>query len=129
MPVSTIDHINLRASRELLDELRDFYTDVVGLTEGHRPPFSEFGYWLYAGERAVVHLSLAAADEERAADAASTIAHVAFACSGRTRFERRLADCGVQYKVAVVPGTGVTQLFCADPAGNVIELSFATDES
>lgn len=129
MPVSNIDHINLRAPRELLDELRDFYTDVVGLTDGHRPPFSEFGYWLYAGERAIVHLSLTAADEERAADVASTFAHVAFASSGRASFERRLAECGVKYRVAIVPDAGVTQLFFADPGGNVIELSFAADKS
>ena len=32
-------HYNLRAPRKLLDELRDFYCDVVGLRVGERPPF------------------------------------------------------------------------------------------
>lgn len=129
MPVSNIDHINLRASRELLDELRDFYANVVGLTDGLRPTFREFGYWLYAGERAIVHLSLAAEGEVRAADVPSTFAHVAFACSGRTTYERRLSECGVTYDVAVVPEAGVTQLFFQDPAGNVVELSFDSEET
>lgn len=127
MPVSNIDHINLRASRELLNELRDFYANVVGLTDGRRPPFPEFGYWLYAGERAIVHLSSAAEGEVRVADVPSTFAHVAFACSDRTAYERRLSEYGVAYKVAVVPEAGVTQFFLQDPAGNTVELSFDSE--
>ena len=46
-----LNHYNLRANRELLDALRDFYCTVVGLTVGERPPFSSFGYWLYAGDQ------------------------------------------------------------------------------
>ena len=129
MLVSNLDHINLRASRELLDELRDFYCDVVGLTPGSRPPFPDYGYWLYAGERAVVHLSLANEAEIPAADVQSTFAHVAFACSGRTTYERHLSESGVKYDVAVVPEFGITQLFFQDPAGNGVELSFDSDQS
>ena len=42
----------------MLDELRDFYRDVVGLTVGDRPPFRRFGYWLYSGERRRAALEL-----------------------------------------------------------------------
>lgn len=129
MPVSKLDHINLRASRELLDELRDFYRDVVGLTLGNRPPFEEYGYWLYAGEQAVVHLSLAKEGEISAADVQPSFAHAAFACSGRTAYEQRLAESGVKYDVAVVPEFGITQLFFQDPAGNGVELSFDSEET
>jgi len=129
MPVSKLDHINLRASSELLDELRDFYRDVVGLTLGSRPAFSDHGYWLYAGEQAVVHLSLADAGDVYPADVRSTFAHVAFACSGRTAYEQRLSESGVQYDVAVVPEFGMTQLFFQDPAGNGVELSFDSEET
>jgi len=125
MPISTLDHINFRATRELLDELRDFYCHVVGLSVGSRPPFSVQGYWLYAGDRAIVHLSVADADDDCPADVSSTFAHIAFACSDRASYERRLEESGVQYDVAVVPDLGVTQLFFKDPAGNGIELSFA----
>ena len=51
MAVRGFDHYNLRAARPMLDELRDFYRDVVGLTVGDRPPFRRFGYWLYSGEQ------------------------------------------------------------------------------
>jgi catechol-2,3-dioxygenase len=129
MSVGSLDHINLRAPRELLDQLRDFYCDVVGLTLGSRPPFSNYGYWLYAGERAVVHLSLAKEGEIPGADVQSSFAHAAFACSGRTAYEQRLAEFGVQYEVAVVPESGITQLFFQDPAGNGVELSFDREET
>ncbi len=129
MPVSNLDHINLRAPRDSLDQLRDFYCDVVGLTVGRRPPFPEQGYWLYAGEQAVVHLSLTGEVGMPAADVPASFGHVAFACSDQTAYERRLAESGVKYDAAVVPDFGVTQLFFQDPAGNGVELSFDSEES
>ena len=129
MPVSNLDHINLRASRELLDQLRDFYCHVVGLSVGSRPAFSDHGYWLYAGEQAVVHLSVADAGDVYPADVRSTFAHVAFACSDRASHEHRLEESGVKYDVAVVPTLGLTQLFFQDPAGNGVELTFDSEES
>ena len=57
MSVVSFSHYNLRAPRELLDTLRAFYVEAVGLKPGPRPPFTRFGYWLYAGEQAVLHLS------------------------------------------------------------------------
>jgi catechol 2,3-dioxygenase-like lactoylglutathione lyase family enzyme len=56
-----LNHFNLRAHPELLEKLRDFYRDVVGLEVGFRPPFQSAGYWLYAGDQAVLHLSASAA--------------------------------------------------------------------
>jgi len=129
MLVSNLDHINLRASREFLDELRDFYCDVVGLRPGRRPPFKDFGYWLYAGGKAVVHLSQTDGEEIRTFGSVTTFGHAAFACSGRTIYERRLSESGVKYNVAVVPESGITQLFFQDPAGNGVELSFDSDQS
>jgi catechol-2,3-dioxygenase len=122
--VSSLSHYNLRAPRELLDELRAFYVEVVGLEVGHRPAFTNFGYWLYAGEQAVLHLGEASDDEARVPGAAGTFDHAAFNCVGRKQFEARLARLGVGYEVAQVPQTGQVQLFFDDPAGNGVELSF-----
>ena len=52
-----LDHYNLCAPRDLIERLRLFYTETIGLTVGYRPPFGSFGYWLYAGGNAVLHLS------------------------------------------------------------------------
>jgi catechol-2,3-dioxygenase len=124
MPVRGFDHYNLRAARPLLEVLRAFYCDVVGLTIGDRPPFRRFGYWLYAGDRPVLHLSEADAEESRAISATTTFAHAAFDCTDRAAFEQRLTERGIRYRVAQVPITNQVQLFFQDPAGNGVELGF-----
>ena len=129
MAVLKLDHINFKASGEMLEQLREFYCDIVGLSSGERPPFQDHGYWLYAGDSAVVHLSEVKDGEAGRADAPTTFNHVAFSCSGRSAAEKRLAESGVDYRVATVPVSGQTQLFCKDPAGNGVELSFASDDT
>jgi catechol 2,3-dioxygenase-like lactoylglutathione lyase family enzyme len=128
MPVHAFDHYNLRAPQPLLDELCAFYRDVVGLTVGERPPFRRFGYWLYAGQRAVLHLGEASAGDVCDSGVDGTFNHASFACTNRREFERRLADLGIEYRVARVPLTGQVQLFFHDPAGNGVELCFSSDE-
>ena len=128
MPVSKLDHINLRAPRDLLEQLCEFYCEVVGLSPGDRPPFSEFGYWLYAGDQPVVHLSLANEDECRSIEVETTFGHAAFACTARSAVEARLSELGIDYRVARVPESGQVQLFLQDPAGNGVELSFDNEE-
>ncbi len=71
MPTRGLDHINFHAQRKLLDALKDFYCDVVGLEVGARPDFPRFGYWLYAGGHPVVHLYESAPTEARKSDAAA----------------------------------------------------------
>jgi catechol-2,3-dioxygenase len=124
MPVHAFDHYNLRAARPLLDELCAFYRDVVGLTLGDRPPFRRFGYWLYAGDRPVLHLSESNEGEARPAGAANTFAHAAFNCTDRAGFELRLRERGVAFRSAEIPLTRQVQIFFMDPAGNGIELQF-----
>jgi catechol-2,3-dioxygenase len=122
-------HYNLRAPRALLEELRQFYTDVVGLTVGDRPPLGNFGYWLYGGGTDILHLSECAPGEERVLGVATTFDHAAFRCTDRAQVEQKLADAGVKYKVGHVPRTGQVQLFFKDPAGNGVELNFANTEA
>ena len=54
MPLARMDHFAIRTAK--LKSTRDFYIDVIGLTEGMRPPFKFPGHWLYCGEQPVVHL-------------------------------------------------------------------------
>jgi catechol-2,3-dioxygenase len=129
MPVQGFDHYNLRASREILEELKAFYCDVVGLTVGERPPFRRFGYWLYAGDRPVLHLSESAPEETRSRDVVTTFAHAAFNCTGRGQYERKLKERGIVYRTAQVPQLAIEQLFFRDPAGNGVELQFSSAEA
>lgn len=125
MPVTGFNHYNLRASREMLDQLKAFYCDVVGLTEGERPAFSSFGYWLYAGDQDVLHLSEAAPDEIRQAHVATTFDHVAFSCTDSVEMEEILVQRRIEYGERFVVQTGTKQIFFRDPAGNGVELNFS----
>jgi catechol 2,3-dioxygenase-like lactoylglutathione lyase family enzyme len=127
MPVTGLDHYNLRAEPALLDRLRDFYCDVVGLQQGVRPPFNSKGYWLYAGGHPILHLSTAGVDEARPAHQVNTFDHAAFRCVGFDETLARLNAAGIVYEVMTVPGTRVRQVFFSDPAGNGIELNFEGD--
>ena len=129
MPVLGLSHVNIRASRPLLDQLKDFYVDVVGLHPGFRPPFQRFGYWLYADGSDVLHLTEADGSERQVLDVLTTLDHVALNCTGRATFEAALSQHGVQYKVASVPQTRQIQIFFDDPAGNGVELIFADSDA
>jgi catechol-2,3-dioxygenase len=125
MATTGLNHYNLRAPRQLLDALKAFYCDVVGLAPGERPPFKVFGYWLYAGDAAIVHLAEAQPGEARPARVAGTFDHAAFTCTGLEATVARLAAMDIPFERALVPGTRCVQLFLEDPAGNGVELNFA----
>ncbi|TSA49617.1 MAG: diguanylate cyclase [Nitrosomonadales bacterium] len=127
MAVTGFNHYNLRAPRELLDQLKAFYCDVVGLTQGERPSFRSFGYWLYAGGHDVLHLSEAAPDEIRATQVATTFDHAAFTCTEPAAMEAKLLQHQIQYQTRLVAQTGTKQIFFQDPAGNGVELNFPAD--
>jgi catechol-2,3-dioxygenase len=129
MPITGFSHYNLRAVRPQLEELRAFYVEVVGLEVGARPPLDSIGYWLYAGGKALLHLSLAAASEGRGGTARTSFDHAAFECTGLAEFEAMLARRGIPFHKARVPGTTQLQLFFSDPAGNGVELNFAHADS
>ena len=129
MRVVGLSHFNIRASRPLLDNLKDFYVDVVGLHTGFRPRFQRFGYWLYAGDTDVLHLTEADGSERQVIGVLTTLDHIALKCAGRATYEATLSRHGVHYKVASVPQTQQTQLFFDDPAGNGVELIFADTDA
>lgn len=125
MTTSGLGHINFHADRALLDALKNFYCDVVGLRQGPRPPFKGFGYWLYAGDEPVVHLYEAEPDEIRPTGVTSTFDHIAFKCVNPEEVEARLRQFHVPHKTVEVPMTRQLQIFVSDPAGNKVELLFA----
>ena len=63
MPVHAVHHFNIRAPQAELIVLRDFYSDVVGLSLGPRPPFRSAGFWLYADGVPILHLTAASETE------------------------------------------------------------------
>jgi glyoxylase I family protein len=117
-----IDHINIKAPAPLLERLRDFYCAVLGLAEGERPDFGSAGYWLYAGDQPLVHLSVS--DEAPDPGVRNSLDHVAFRGKDLAAFTARLRHQGVEFRSSFVPELEMAQLFLRDPAGNGLELNF-----
>lgn len=119
MTIRGVDHINIATAR--LEETRAFYVGVLGLAQGVRPPFGVPGYWLYAGDRPIVHMQ-----EARGPAGASNLSalnHAAFRVTDLDALLARLKDHGVAVEIFNVPGTQVRQAFFLDPNGVRLELN------
>ena len=129
MPVHGIAHYNFRIEKQLMEEVRAFYETVVGLKIGPRPPFKSFGYWLYADESDVLHLSEEIPEDKRRTGSDLTFDHVALESSNWKLHVQHLLGIGVQFTEEFVPATGRRQIFFRDPAGNGVELIFPAGEA
>lgn len=127
MPLGVIQHLNIRCVDA--DATRDFYVQTLGLTVGDRPPFASQGYWLYAGDRPVVHLVQKPAGEAVPPATTGHLDHIGFEAHDLEATAATLEARGVPYRKAVVPRDGSTQLFVRDPNGVTIELNFPPEET
>jgi catechol 2,3-dioxygenase-like lactoylglutathione lyase family enzyme len=125
-----LNHFNITAPRALLEKVRDFYVEVLGLKVGARPNFMRDGFWLYAGHLPIVHLT--ACDETdgraRANSLPSFVDHIAFTCEGLPGLLERLQSLRIPYELVNGP-TAQVQVFIRDPAGVGVELNFAEEAS
>ena len=119
-----LDHVNFTASHETIDELGRFYVEILGLRTGDRPPFDRHGYWIYAGDRPIIHLIVNRAGDERELGRNTSFDHVALSCQGAQDMVAHLESRGVPYKLQLIPRTGAYQIFLRDPAGHGVELNF-----
>ena len=124
MPVTEINHYNLRAPREIMQVLRDFYCDIIGLEVGPREGFSSYGFWLYIGNNDVLHIAEYKGEAQLLLNALTTFDHVAFTCTDFAAMEAHLKVHQVPYSIRMVPAINVQQINLKDPVGNGIELNF-----
>ena len=122
--INGIDHYNLRSDEKMIEILKNFYINIVGLKLGHRPPFKSKGYWLYAGEKDVLHLSYSKDNIKNLVDVNSTLDHVSFSAINKKKFMDVLQKNNIIFKERIIPEINIEQLFFKDPAGNGIELIF-----
>ena len=121
--ILSINHIQLVAEKDLVLKLRDFYCDVVGLSEGYRPDFERFGFWLYIGDKDVIHLITPKEGDGRSFQK-SSYDHVAFKTGNYQNVLKKLKALNVPFEEKPIPGMAAHQIFLRDPAGNRVELNF-----
>jgi catechol 2,3-dioxygenase-like lactoylglutathione lyase family enzyme len=124
--ILSINHIQLVAEKDLVLKLRDFYCDVVGLTEGFRPAFERFGFWLYIEDKDVLHLITPKEGDDRSPQK-SSFDHVAFKTADYQSVLKKLRALNISFDEKPIPGMAAHQIFLRDPAGNRVELNFDGD--
>src|SRR5258708_4873155 len=109
-----INHIHVCAPPERLEEARRFYTDVLGLTEIHRPEvFPAPGHWFAVGD---IELHIGVEDLQ-----IKTIRHSAFEVADIAVARKQLEKHGVEIsEEPVIPGRA--RFSFLDPFGNRMEL-------
>ena len=122
--IKGINHYNLRSESKMMETLKIFYIEIVGLKLGIRPPFKSNGYWLNAGQKDVLHLSEAKDNEINPPNIKNTFDHMAFTAEGKDKYIEILKKMDIEFNIRVVPEIGTEQIFFKDPAGNGIELIF-----
>ncbi len=137
MPLTGLQHFLIRAKD--VEATKDFYTDVLGLRVGERPPFDFPGYWIYCDDVACVHLIPAGPNEmadaylekqdESDGHGSGAIDHLAFGGADLKGFAENLQKRGVEMVHREVPDFGLHQLFVHDPDGVMIEINFPASES
>ena len=151
MEIKRIDHYSIR-TRDV-EATRRFYTEVIGLKVGPRPPFDFPGLWLYNGEPpadlrsaaenyGIVHVIgvepgntkglvdyLGESDPSSLQGGTGALDHIAFAATGRDAMAERCARRSVPFFERTVPSLGLHQMFIKDPSGVTIELNYPAAEA
>jgi catechol 2,3-dioxygenase-like lactoylglutathione lyase family enzyme len=131
MPLGPLNHFTIYAVD--LERTRDFWRDVMGLTDGDRPPLGFPGHWMYSEGAPTVHLVGPREGDEakppRRSQPTGQLDHIAFSATGLAETRERLRKHNITFREMVVPRDGQTQLFFHDPDGVGIELNFPASEA
>jgi len=122
-----------------LEATKEWWVNVLGLRVGPSPDFKFPVYWLYIGDRDVLHLTQGGANvsqnrmkylgqQSQATQGSGVIDHIGFRASGLEDTIARLTRLGVEFKERQVDDQGLYQLFLFDPNGVKVELNFEASE-
>ena len=123
MALNSLHHVTVVT--DALEETRDFYQDILGLTVGFRPAINFPGYWLYCGEVPVVHLvgSGARIGGGKSADT-GPFDHFAFLADDFEGVRAKLDARAIKYFHNHLDSPATDQLFFRDNNKVMIELNF-----
>jgi catechol 2,3-dioxygenase-like lactoylglutathione lyase family enzyme len=129
MTTTGLHHFNITAPSELIEKVRDFYVEVLGLAVGERPSFRRRGFWLYSHDAPLVHLTACDEMDARATDeiGLNFFDHIAFSCEGLAGLIMRLKQLKIAYEVIEIASLRQIQVFVHDPAGVGVELNFVNE--
>jgi catechol 2,3-dioxygenase-like lactoylglutathione lyase family enzyme len=135
MAIAKLSHYSVRTTD--LGASQRFYTELLQLRVGFRPPFNFAGIWLYAEQDdsglGAVHL-IGVAPGAGVGDAVAPrmedhtenepVDHIAFLATDWPAMRQRFDALGVPYRKRHMLQLGLLQVFLVDPSGVTIELIF-----
>jgi catechol-2,3-dioxygenase len=125
MGLERLDHINVCTTQ--LEQMKTFYSEVLGMPPGPRPNFSFGGAWMYCGSQPAVHLVERQHLTPTSGDL--RLQHFAFKAQDLEAFLARLQARGVPYRVGIVDDFQICQINVHDPDGNHIHVDFPLAEA
>jgi catechol 2,3-dioxygenase-like lactoylglutathione lyase family enzyme len=138
MPLSHIEHFLLQTTD--MEKTRKWYVEVLGMRVGANPDFKFPVFWLYLGDKDVVHVTEGGkgvsenrkkyvGQQSDAASGTGVVDHIAFRATGLREMIAHLKSLKVDFKQRQVDDQGLYQLFMFDPNGVKIELNYAKAEA
>jgi catechol 2,3-dioxygenase-like lactoylglutathione lyase family enzyme len=138
MPLSHLEHFLLQTAD--MEKTREWYVSVLGMRVGPSPDFKFPVFWLYLGDKDVVHVTQGGKDvsenrkkyvgqESQATTGSGAIDHLAFRATELRGMMAHLKSLGIDFKQRRVDDQGLYQLFMFDPNGIKIELNSAQAEA
>ena len=137
MPLAFIEHFLIQSAD--IEATKDWWVNVLGLRVGPHPDFKFPVYWLYAGDRDVLHLTQGGAavsdnrmkylgQSSQATQGSGVVDHIGFRCTGLHDMIDHLTRNKIEFKERQVDDQGLYQLFLFDPNGVKVELNFEVAE-
>ena len=138
MPLSHIEHFLLQTVD--MEGTRKWYVEVLGMRVGPSPDFKFPVFWLYLGDKDVVHVTEGGkgvsenrkkyvGQQSDAVSGTGVVDHIAFRATGLRDMIAHLKKLNVDFKQRRVDDQGLYQLFMFDPNGIKIELNYAQAEA
>jgi catechol 2,3-dioxygenase-like lactoylglutathione lyase family enzyme len=138
MPISHMEHFLLQT--EDIEATKDWYVKVLGFRVGPAPDFKFPVYWLYLGDRDVLHITTGGKNvsenrkkyvgqQSEASTGTGVIDHIGFRTTGLHEMIEHLTKHKISFTERQVNDQGLDQLFLFDPNGLKIELNFANAEA
>ena len=120
MPVSGIDHVNIRTMN--VEASAQFYIDLLDFEFRHGPTvMGQRGNWLCdRSGNAIIHLRILEAESQ----STGPVDHIALRCENKADMLQRLKDRNIKFSMAEGLIPGITQIFVRDPHGVSLELTF-----
>jgi catechol 2,3-dioxygenase-like lactoylglutathione lyase family enzyme len=138
MPLSHLEHYLIQTAD--LEGTRDWYVEVLGMRVGPHPDFKIPVYWMYIGDKDVLHIAEGGPNvsenrlrylgqDSQATHGSGVIDHIAFRATGLDDTVAHLKRRGIAFTERRVDDQGLYQLFLHDPNGVKVELNFSADEA